>query len=311
MQIDVPRPTAEASTTWRKDWFFYGFALFVLCMFAVPAVAQTCPAPNQSCQPQFNLDSYDGGQQITINDCQTNSSSSPCAWADALSSDVKGFKTYFLACRLQTTGPIALCYYSGVPGSPYQTPSCTFSQNGNAAECDCYKISPDTPGAGTYSYVEISAILNKDVYLSTVAQCGMDGSQCLNFSDLRSGLQEANICSVIGSKPNGVFPGADLISDFSQIRLFPTMNSNVPPAGDIGAFSQKCPIPPRQANLYAGCMTAPCTNTGKIDPRTHLPLVSCTCPTYDGPNQVGNPQIQGKSCSPTPYVWSSAYADLQ
>ncbi len=173
------------------------------------------------------------------------------------------------------------------------------------------KFSPDTPGAGTYSYVEISAILNKDVYLSTVEQCGIDGSQCLNFSDLNSGLPEANICSVLGSKPNGLFPGADLISDFSQIQILPTMNNTVPPAGDIGAFSQKCPKPPLQANLYAGCMTAPCMNTGKIDPKTHLPLVSCTCPTYNGPNQVGNPQIQGKSCSPTPFVWSSSYVELQ
>jgi len=61
-------------------------------------------------------------------------------------------------------------------------------------------------------------------------------------------------------------------------------------------------------NLYAGCMTAPCMNTGKRDPSTGLPLVSCTCPTYNGPNQVGNPQINSYSCSPTPYVWSSSYS---
>ncbi len=112
----------------------------------------------------------------------------------------------------------------------------------------------------------------------------MDGSQCLNFSDLNSGLPEADVCALIGNKPNGLFPGADLISDFSQIRLLPTANSKVPPAGDVGAFMQACPKPPLHANLYAGCMTAPCMNTGKIDQRTGLPLVSCTCPTYNGPN---------------------------
>ena len=138
--------------------------------------------------------------------------------------------------------------------------------------------------------------------MSTVQQCGMDGSFCLNFSDLNSRLPEANVCSLIGNKPNGLFPGADLISDFSQIRLLPTASSNVPLTGDAGSFSKSCPNPPLQANLYAGCMTAPCMNTGRTDKRTGLPLVSCTCPTYNGPNQVGNPQIQGKSCSPTPFV---------
>jgi hypothetical protein len=63
------------------------------------------------------------------------------------------------------------------------------------------------------------------------------------------------------------------------------------------------------ANLYAGCMTAPCKTTGKIDQTTGLPLVKCTCPTYYGPNQVGNPQlVEGNySCSPTPHVWSAGY----
>ena len=54
-------------------------------------------------------------------------------------------------------------------------------------------------------------------------------------------------------------------------------------------------------------MTAPCKSTGKIDEVTGLPIVKCTCPTYDGPNDVGNAQILNYSCSPTPDVWSSSY----
>ncbi len=56
-------------------------------------------------------------------------------------------------------------------------------------------------------------------------------------------------------------------------------------------------------------MSAPCKTTGRVDPSTGLPLVNCTCPTFNGPNEVGNPQIKlgGFSCSPSPNVWSSAY----
>jgi hypothetical protein len=249
------------------------------------------PAGLPSCQPEFNLNGYDKGTKTPINTCQTNTSSSPCAWAD-VSQEIQNF----LACSLETTGPIALCYYSGVPGEPNLTPSCTFSQDKNAAQCDCYKINEDNPPGANYSYVLITSILNKKVYEDTVSACGPDGRRCLNAKNIgdTDAPKEAPVCAALGNKT--LFSGADLISTFSPI-LF-----NIK-----GITSFTCPTG-GGANLYAGCMTAPCKNTGKIDPSTGLPIVKCTCPTYDGPNQVGNPQIKSYSCTPTPHVWSSAYS---
>jgi hypothetical protein len=190
-----------------------------------------------------------------------------------------------------------LCFYSGVAGAPYFTPKCTFSQAKNAAECDCYKI---TSAETTYSYVLITAILNKQLYDQTVAMCGPTGAGCQNFTDpTNPNLNVAPVCTALANK--GFFPGADLISDFAD---------KVPVLSDLQdpPTSYACPTS-RTGNLYAGCMTAPCKNTGKTDPKTGLPLVKCTCPTYNGPNQVGNPQIVAGnySCSPTPNVWSSSY----
>ena len=180
---------------------------------------------------------------------------------------------------------------------PNLTPSCTFSQDKTSAQCDCYKISHDYPKGATWSYVLITSILNKKIYEDTVAECGSDGSGCLNATNIGDPIaKEAPVCAALRDKT--LFPGADLYSDFSPI-LIASKGLNVPP------FT--CPTG-GGANVYAGCMTAPCTNTGKIDPTTGLPVVKCTCPTYDGPNQVGNPQIKSYSCSPTPHVWSSAYS---
>jgi hypothetical protein len=248
------------------------------------------PAGSASCQPKFNFNGYDKGAKTPINNCQTNTSQSPCAWAD-VSLEMQNF----LACSLETTGPIALCYYSGVPGEPNLTPSCTFSQAKNSAQCDCYKISKGNPTGAMYSYVLITSILNKKVYADTVSACGSDGSGCLNATNIGDpAAKEAPVCAALRDKT--VFPGADVISDFSPILIIPK-----------GLTSVTCPTG-GGANLYAGCMTAPCKDTGKIDPSTGLPLVKCTCPIYDGPNQVGNLQINSYSCSPAPHVWSSAYS---
>ena len=256
------------------------------------------------CKPKFDLNGQGKGKIAPINDCMTNSSSSPCAWADAIGvSNEKDAQTFFLACSLAKTGPIALCYYSGVPGAPYHTPKCTLSADKHTAECKCYEIS-STPTAEPYSYVEISGILNKDVYNETVNVCGTDGSGCLNLSDLKSQLPEAPVCEDIKNKT--IFPHADLISDFNQsaIPLVTAAGFAVP--GDPGSFSQTC-----ETSRYAGCMTAPCKATDELDPNTGLFLAKCTCPTYEGPNQVGNPQIQTYSCTPPrPFVWSSSYIDV-
>ena len=265
-------------------------ALALLGAAGGPAGASSCK-PDPSCRPLFNLDRYGGNVPIT--DCRTNPSDSPCAWADAHS----GFEN-FLACRLETTGPIALCYYSGVPGEPLLTPGCTFAQGRKAAECECYQIEKGKPRGARYSYILITSILNKRVYERTVARCGRNGERCLNAANLRASdpPREAPVCASL--RAGTLFPGADLISTFSPIL-----------AGQKGLISQACPTDGSAGNLYAGCMTAPCKTTGRTDPSTGLPLVRCTCPTYDGPNQVGNPQIRlgDYSCSPSPNVWSSAY----
>jgi hypothetical protein len=316
MPADPIRPPTKANSTNRRGWSHYGLALAVLCLLSVQAVAQ-CTASPSCMNPKFNLSAYYGGQNITINQCIDPNSSS-CAWADAAQAPINNpqqAEQYFLACSL-TPNPIALCYYSGMPGLPDKTPSCTLSQNGNTAQCNCYEISannpPDQTGEYAYSYVEITSILNQDVYNKTVSECGQGNINCLTLADVLNGtskMQAPTLCAALTSQPNGLFPGADLVSDFSEIGMSTVNNPGIPPPLSLND-SEMC------TTTYAACMTAPCKHTNKIDPATKLPLASCTCPTWDGPNQVGNPQILGPkggkaySCSPNPYVWSSAYLDL-
>lgn len=275
--------------SWLKHCVSPALMICVMFIISAPTLAAGCQ-PYPACQPKFKFYGYDRGNQVSINTCKTTDSQSPCAWAD-----VTMQSSNYLACKLETTGPIALCYYSGVPGAPLYTPSCVFSQDKNAAQCSCYEISKNKPAGATYSYVLLNAILNKSVYDQTVAACGTDGSKCLNASNMTGNLPEAPVCFSIKNKT--LVPGADLYSDFSPIL-----------AGTKGLSQYSCPTT-GNGNLYAGCMTSPCKKTGKTDPTTGLPLVDCTCPTYNGPNQVGNPQISkgGYSCSPDPFVWSSAY----
>lgn len=322
MHADPIRPPTKAnSTNRRRGWSHYGLALAVLCMLSVQAVAQNNPCTEVSfCMPTptFNLSAYYGGQNIKINSCATNTTTpdneiNQCAWADAAvaDSDNPQAGSYFLACPMTTTGPIALCYYSGMPGAPYSTPSCTLSQNGKAAECYCYEIANGIKNQPpqTYSFVEISAILNEEVYNEAISQCSMDGSGCLNILNMNkpSPPAPANICAYLNktNPTNLVFAGADLISDFSEIPIPNITKAGYMPPGETGDF------PPQTCSgNYAACMTAPCKFTNKTDPATGWPLAKCTCPTFNGPNQVGNAQIgmspSASRCSPTPYVWSSA-----
>ena|SRR5215472_4443521 len=110
-------------------------------------------------------------------------------------------------------------------------PSCTFLQDKNAAECDCYEIDENSPGADTnpYSFVLMTGILNKQVYENTVAACGPDGSLCLNLSDTNSGLMEAPVCDALWDKT--LFSGADLFSDFSQITIPPNSRRRLSASG--------------------------------------------------------------------------------
>jgi len=189
------------------------------------------------------------------------------AWADIVVE-----KSNFVECK---GASIALCYYSGPEG----TVPCTIG-SGNIANCTCYQIP-----AGQPYYVDINGILNLDVYLQTVEACGKDGSKCQP-----TGSVEAPVCESINN--NTLIPGADLVSTFSlylakQIKIDPTTCATPAP--------------------YAGCMTAPCKQTGKTDPTTGLPLVQCGCPTYTGPYQVGTQISQDQCVLGGTSIWSAAY----
>src|SRR5208283_1212523 len=201
-----------------------------------------------------------------------------CAWADAVnaSNSTTAPAAYFLACSL-TPNPIALCYYSGKPGLPDNTPSCTFSQGVNAAQCNCYEIS-STNAPGGYSYVEITAILNQDLYNKVVSECVENGAitKCLTYADIvnhtqNPPMQSTTLCDdALTTKPNGLFPGADLVSDFYDVGKMGSLG--IPAPVTPGA---SCPPGGSGSNVYAACMTAPCKHTNKIDPKTGLFLASC------------------------------------
>lgn len=112
------------------------------------------------------------------------------------------------------------------------------------------------------------------MYLKTVRKCGQDGSKCQETN-------QAPVCEAINR--GKLIPGADLISAFSF--------DCVPEEG-IGQTN--CQNPP-----YAGCMTAPGYRTGEEG------IVECSCPTFDGPYQVGQQDAQ---CTLGPnLVWSAAF----
>jgi hypothetical protein len=184
----------------------------------------------------------------------------------------------FLECKGTA---IALCYYSG----PGPTTPCNPDGLG-IANCTCYEIPRGKP-----YLVDINAILNRDVYLKTVAKCGKDGGNCRPTGPL-----EAPVCEAINN--NTLIPGADLISTFS---LYLEKESVSEHEKEFFIVPTLCPTA-----AYAGCMTAPCKSTGKIDPKTRLPLVQCGCPIYTGPYQVGTRIDHDQCVLGATYVWSAA-----
>lgn len=228
-------------------------------------------ASESSAGANFDFSRFTGNKPFKLNTLPTTSYGPP--WADIMLQ-----RSNMLECRSKTT-PIALCYYSG----PGPTTPCILDGLG-IANCTCYEI----PSGHPY-FVDINAILNRNVYLKTVAACGKDGSKCRP-----SGSIEAPVCNAINR--NTLIPGADLVSTFSlylekQMPISPTT----------------CATPA----AYAGCMTAPCKRTGKTDPNTGLPLVQCGCPTYSGPYQVGQKIPTDKCVLEGSYVWSAAYNPTQ
>lgn len=162
-------------------------------------------------------------------------------------------------------GPIALCYYSGPEPAP-----CELTPDGRWANCECFEIP-----YGPY-YVDINAILNLYVYLDTVEACGQDGAGC-------AAANSAPVCDVINR--GELIPGAEMISTFSFAC-----------APEEGLGQTNCP-----EALYAGCMTAPCWTTPDAAPGT----LTCRCPTYDGPFQVGG--FEATCPLGGGLVWSAAY----
>jgi hypothetical protein len=150
-------------------------------------------------------------------------------------------------------GPYALCFHSGPQPLP-----CELTKDGRSANCKC------TAQEGL-NYVLITGILNRDVYLDTVATCGLDGSRCSGRPNL------APVCTAI---LEGKFlPGASLISTYD-----PGAQSFIGDSLDSGASDIKvCPKGP-----YAGCMTAPCTTSKTGD-------VTCSCPVFWGTFQLVDP----------------------
>ncbi|MFI2810773.1 hypothetical protein [Microbulbifer sp. JSM ZJ756] len=167
----------------------------------------------------------------------------------------------------------ALCYYSGPEdptGQSADNPAlpCTLSASGKLANCKCYKLTNTTVPPKVPYFVDIHAILNKDIYQKTVETCGRDGTRCAPTTSI-----EAPVCSSINT--NQLIPGADLVSVFSPVKK-------------LDYFSGSTPC----RSLYAGCMTAPCYDTGETDANGNA-LVDCSCPIYEGRFEIGQGADQG------------------
>jgi hypothetical protein len=268
-----PRPAHPLGLVMKRinKWRLPMTIVGLLCLLALGiqgySAGQAPAAMQRPGGATFDFDRYTRNTPFILNTLPTSAYGPP--WADIVTKP-----SNMLECKGQTA-PVALCYYSGAgPTTP-----CTLDGLG-LANCTCYEIP-----AGQPYFVDINAILNRDVYLRTVARCGKDGGQCLP-----TGPIEAPVCAAINN--NSLIPGADLISAFSlylekQIHIDLT-NCATPAA-------------------YAGCMTAPCKRTGKTDPTTGLPLVQCGCPTFTGPYQVGQKIPADQCILPGTHVWSAAF----
>jgi hypothetical protein len=291
--------------TTKSKWYHWVMVVAVFCVLDTPGHAynteggrphDTVPkfsASYTSCQEfqNFNFDEFTENKRFHLNTLCTTPYQNPDtpAWADIIKAPEN-----FVECNGAT---IALCYYSGpvtpanavgeisVPATP-----CVLRPGEDIADCTCIEIP-----AGMPYLVDINAILNLDVYLDTVNECGLSGRNCLP-----AGTKEAPVCKAI--REGKLIPGADLISTFSF------------------ALEREIPIVQGECTdenyLYAGCMTAPCKRTGTYDPDSAFPLVQCACPTFTGPFQVGRSITSNTPCdlrqvpSQDNTVWSAAYTDI-
>jgi hypothetical protein len=167
------------------------------------------------------------------------------------------------------TGRYALCFHSGPEPFP-----CRLTPGGRFANCKC------TIEEGP-NFVLITAILNYQVYLDTIAVCGADGSYCTGQPD------KAPVCQAI--KERKLIPGAQIISTFST-----DVQADISAVLDGSMAPTVCSKGP-----YAGCMTAPCKKTLSGD-------AECSCPVFWGPFQLTG---EGAQCTlPFPLVPSASYS---
>lgn len=213
------------------------------------------------------------------------------------SADIVLKPSNFLACHPDDGASLAfgLCFYSGPavatgnPGNPALP--CILSKDGRSADCTCYKLSAEPAPALPY-LIDINAILNLDVYLASVKACGHDGKSCG-----RRDAVPAPACKATNA--GQMMPWGSLISVFSTAKA--------------GAYSATAGQTSCSAGKYAGCMTAPCRDTGKTDGAGNA-LVECRCPVADGPHQIGqaNMPCDANALAPSSTggdaVWSAGYS---
>jgi len=163
-------------------------------------------------------------------------------------------------------GPYALCYYADCTVEP-----------GGVSTCPCFEW------YGT-NYVDINGILNLDSYLATSSQCA-DPAAC----------QQPNSALVCNDLINGSFlPSAQRFSTFSLYR------AKKEPIGSTDCSNQPDRSP------YAGCMTAPCFGPAMPGPDPRTATITCECPLFDGPYQIGQ-DVDPASCNNSPRAWSASY----
>jgi hypothetical protein len=208
--------------------------------------------------------------------------------------DVVTSKTNWITC----SGQFALCAYSG-PDTGSPALPCTVTADGQFANCECPVMT------GDYE-VDVNAILDVAVFdATTTTSTPTDSACCIKDPNANwdcSGCKPdmAAVCTAIDDQT--LFPG----SSYASVSTFSTALS------EQGTVYSMAPTQCTQS-MYAGCMTAPCMDSGKqvvIEDKPY-PLHTCTCPTWTGLFQVST-TITKSDCAldagqPGGNIWSAAY----
>lgn len=149
---------------------------------------------------------------------------------------------------------------------------CTPGLNDTVTECECESLFG-------LNFVEMSSIMNKPVYEETIRVCAANPERC----SIPNG---APVCDAINNQTfYQTVPNVVSISDFSFFGFDAS-----------AAIGTNCTSSP---GIYAGCMTTACydNNNGNGN-------LTCICPTFDGPFQLG--QV-GVPCDISPLTYSASY----